>query len=150
LVDFIVHSWSVVLRYRAEQASNGWAWRELRDHGFVTLSRVFSFERRDLVAEPDEADAQDDFEAFDYDFRFASRSGGYFHIEGRIFDIPNPVLIADQNLSLERKVFVAERNISVFRRIAKLVRPDQEIVGGGDRVTPGKSRIEHNESAVPL
>jgi hypothetical protein len=139
LVDFIAHSSGVILRYKAEQSGNGWVWRELRDHGFVTLSRVFSFERRDLVAEPDEADAQDDFEAFDYDFRFALRSGGYFHIEGRIFDIPNPVLIADQGLSFERKVFVAERNISVFRRIAKLVRPDQEIVVGGDR-----------EGAIPI
>jgi hypothetical protein len=68
LVDFIVHSSGVILRYKAEQAGNGWVWRDLRNHGVVALRRVFRFERRDLVAEPDEADAQDDFEAFEYDF----------------------------------------------------------------------------------
>jgi hypothetical protein len=28
----------------------GWGWRELRDHGFVTLNRVLSFKRRDAGA----------------------------------------------------------------------------------------------------
>jgi hypothetical protein len=139
LIDFIVQSSGVILRYKAEQENNGWVWRELRDQGFVTLNRVFSFQRRDLVAEPDEADAEDDFEAFAYDFRFASPSRGYFHIEGRIFNIPNSILIADQGLPLERKIFVAERYISVFWKIAELVRPDQDIVVGGDR-----------EGAIPI
>ena len=135
----------VILRYQSEQGNNPWVWRELRDHGSVTLSRVFNFKRGDLLAEPDQAGEQDgfeDFEAledFEYEFRFASRDGGYFHIDGRIFDIPNTVLIADQGLPLERKVFVAERNISIFRRIAGLIKPDQPIIIGGGR-----------EEAIPI
>ena len=70
----------------------------LRNHDTVTLSRVFTFERRDLVAEPDEADRDNDFEAFEYRFRFGVRRDGYFHIEGRIFDIDSPVLIAEAEL----------------------------------------------------
>ena len=123
----------MVLIYRADQSGNGWVWHELRDHDTVTLSRVFTFERRDLVAEPDEADRENDFEDFQYRFRFAVRRDGYFHIEGRIFDIDNPVLIADAGLGLERKVFVAERNISIFRKIAELIAPDQPIIVGGSR-----------------
>ena len=122
-----------VLTYRADQPGNGWVWQELRNHDTVTLSRVFTFERRDLIAEPDEADQDNDFEAFHYRFRFAVRRDGYFHIEGRIFDIDNPVLIADAGLGLERKVFVAERNISIFRKIAELIAPDQPIIVGGSR-----------------
>lgn len=121
------------LTYRADQRGNGWVWQELRNHNTVTLSRVFTFERRDLIAEPDEADQDNDFEAFQYRFRFAVRRDGYFHIEGRIFDIDNPVLIADTGLGLERKVFVAERNISIFRKIAELIAPDQPIIVGGAR-----------------
>lgn len=37
-----------------------------------------------------------------------------------------------EGIALNRKVFVAERNVSIFRRIAKL-RPGSEIVVGGDR-----------------
>lgn len=133
LVDFIVHPTDVILRYQSERGNNGWVWRELRDHGSVTLSRVFSFERGDLLAEPDETDERYDFEDFEYDFRFASRGDGYFRIDGRIFGIPNTVLIADQGLPLERKVFVAERNISIFRRIARLIGTDQAIIIGGER-----------------
>ena len=61
------------------------------------------------------------------------RRDGYFHIEGRIFDIDSPVLIAEAGLVLERKVFVAERNISIFRKIAELIGPDQPIIVGGSR-----------------
>ena len=133
MLDFVISASDVVLTYRAEQPGNGWVWQELRDHDTVTLSRVFTFERRDLIAEPDEADQENGFEAFQYRFRFAVRRDGYFHLDGRIFDIDNPVLITDAGLSLERNVFVAERNISIFRKIAELIAPDQPIIVGGSR-----------------
>lgn len=139
MVDFEISASDVVLTYRADQRDNGWVWRELRDHGRVTLSKVFNFERRDLASEPDQGDQENDFEDFEYRFRFAARRGGYFHIKGRIFDIDNPVLIIDDGLRLERKVFVAERNISIFRKIADLVAPDQPIIVGGSR-----------EGAIPI
>ncbi|WP_444455308.1 Shedu immune nuclease family protein [Rhodobacter capsulatus] len=139
MFDFEISASDVVLTYRADQRDNGWVWRELRDHGRVTLSKVFNFERRDLASEPDQGDQENDFEDFEYRFRFAARRGGYFHIKGRILDIDNPVLIIDDGLRLERKVFVAERNISIFRKIADLVAPDQPIIVGGSR-----------EGAIPI
>ncbi|MER8809550.1 hypothetical protein [Mesorhizobium australicum] len=42
------------------------------------------------------------------------------------------MLMLVEGIALNRKVFVAERNVSIFRRIAKL-RPGSEIVVGGDR-----------------
>lgn len=133
MVDFVFSTSGIELSYQADRPGNGWVWRELRDHDTVTLSRVFTFERRDLVAEPGEADQENDFEEFEYRFRFAARRGGYFHIKGRIFDIDNPVLIADTGLRIERRVFVAERNISIFSKIADLIPPDQPIIIGGDQ-----------------
>ncbi|MHC2617972.1 hypothetical protein ACVIW2_000003 [Bradyrhizobium huanghuaihaiense] len=133
MVDFVSSTSGLVLTYQADQPGNGWVWRELQDHGTVTLSRVFTFNRQDLVAEPAETDDENDFENFQYSFRFAVRRGGYFHIKGRIFNIDNPVLIADTGLPIERKIFVAERNISIFSKIASLVAPDQPIIVGGDR-----------------
>jgi hypothetical protein len=133
LVDFVISASAVVLTYQSEQPGNGWVWKELTDHGNVTLSKVFTFERGDLVEEPHEADAADNFEAFTYRFRFAERRDGYFHIAARVFDTENPVLIADVGLPLERRLFAAERNIPIFRRIAKLIPDGQPIVVGGDR-----------------
>jgi hypothetical protein len=134
-VDFVASRSGVVLTYRSDQwqSGNDWVWNELLEHDSVTLSRVFTFERRDLLSEPDEADAEDNFEAFTYQFNFALRCEGYFQIEGRIFGIPNKVLIADAGLPLSRRLFVAERNISIMSRIADLLPSDQDIVIGGDQ-----------------
>jgi hypothetical protein len=131
LVDFVISTSGVLLTYRADQQGNGWVWHELRDHGTVTLSRIFTFERRDLEAEPDEDDQENDFEDFEYRFRFAARRDGYFHIEGRIFSIDNPVYIVDSGLRIERRIFVAERNISIFGKVADLVEANQPIIVGG-------------------
>src|SRR5665213_3149385 len=131
MVDFVVSASGVALTYRADQTDNGWVWRELRDHGEVTLSRVFVFERRDLVTEPGEDDAENDYDDFVYRFRFAELRDGYFHIEGRTLDIDSPVLIGEAGLQLERRVFVAERNISIFGKIAELIPPGQPIIIGG-------------------
>ena len=47
--------------------------------------------------------------------------------------ISNDLLIADQGITLERKLFVAERNVGIFRRVAKVKQEDADIVIGGDR-----------------
>ncbi len=133
MVDFVISASAVELTYRADQIDNGWVWRELRDHGTVTLSRVFTFVLRDLLSQPNTDDRNSDFENFEYRFRFATRRDGYFQVKGRILGIENPVLIDEAGLRLERKVFVAERNISIFRKIADLVPADQPIIIGGNR-----------------
>jgi len=132
MVEFVVTATEALCRYVADR-DNGWPWRELRDHGTVTLSRTFTFDRADLVNEPTDEDAEGEYEDFEYEFRFGTRSGGYFHIDGRIFDIPNKVLLVDVGLPLARKLFIAERHISIFRRISNLLPADQAIVIGGDR-----------------
>jgi len=133
MVDFAESASAVMLTYRAERVGNGWVWHKLRDDGEVTLSHVFIFKRTDLVAEPEEDDAENDYDDFEYRFRFAIRRDGYLHIEGRNLGIDNPVLIAEASLRLEREAFVAERNISVFGKIAELIPPGQPIILGGAR-----------------
>jgi hypothetical protein len=130
-LEFIEDDDGLILNYRSDQPGNAWVWHELSGHGRVTLSKVFSFERRDLLVEPDPDLDQDDFEAFDYEFRFATRENGYFRIEGRLLDVDNPVLIAAEGLVIQRKLFAAERGIGIFPKIADLMAPDQPIAIGG-------------------
>ncbi len=131
MIDFDVKKRSVVLEYEPD-FNAGWVMKELNTHRQVTISRAFTFKEGDLISGPDETEFGD-VEEGAFRFRFAKRKDGYFCIAGRILNIENDVLIADQGILLERKLFVAERNIGIFRRIAKVKQDDGDIVVGGNR-----------------
>lgn len=121
-------------------ANSSWVRDELNTHHQVTISRAFTFNENDLISGPAVAqEDEDEAEGPIYRFRFATREGGYFRVDGRILGISNEILIVDQGLTLERRLFVAERNIGIFRRIAKVLQSQAEIVIGGDR-----------EDAIPI
>lgn len=131
MIRFEADQAGLILRYSPDMYTRGgWIWEELRDEGEVTLSKVFTLERGDLLAQPG---ADENFDTFEYRFRFATRDGAYYRIAGRVFGIRNDVLLADSGIELERKLFVAERNVSIFRRLAEVVGPGQTIAVGGDQ-----------------
>ena len=131
MIGFDVKQRSVVLEYEPE-LNVGWVRTELNTHRQVTISRAFTFKKSDLISGPSETEDEEIDEPV-FRFRLATRKDGYFRIAGRILGIANDVLIVDQGVTLERKLFVAERNIGIFRRIAKVKQDDGEIVVGGDR-----------------
>jgi hypothetical protein len=127
VIRFDLSTPSPILEYQPELAGADWVRGELDAYGEVTISRAFTFKHTDLVGE-----AEDEIGEPTLRFRFATRENRYFRIAGRILGIANDVLIAD-TIRLERKIFVAERNIGIFRRIAKVTQDNNEIVIGGDR-----------------
>jgi len=133
MLEFVVRPLGLELRYRSDRVANGWVWKALREDDSAKVGRMFEFEQRDLLNPPDEEDDEGENDDYIYRFRFAKRQDGYFHIEGRVLGIDNPVLIADSGLKVSRKLFVAERDISIFGRIADLIPAGQPIVVGGDR-----------------
>ena len=137
MIDFDVNRRGVIFEYQPEFTSAEWVLKELKTYHEVTLSRGFTFRDSDLVQGPSQSD-EDEIDEPIFRFRFAARRGGYFRIPGRILDIANDVLI-DENVTLERKLFMAERNIGIFRRIAKVKQAEGDIVIGGDR-----------EDAIPI
>lgn len=131
----------VVLEYESENVESGWVWRELSNKpGTVRLSRVFHFERTDLIEEPS-VDDLDEPGLFTYRFRLASQDGKYWRIDGRKLGIQNDVLIAKNDFDWSRKIFAAHRNVSVFLRISRVIGPDHEIVIGGD--------VEARDNVIP-
>jgi len=126
MIKFVVDRDGLILEYSPEFQSNHWIRKELKSNGEVTVSRVFTLKQADLIQEPAKDEEDEEFQ-----FRFAKREGSYHRIKGRVFDIPNDVLIAADGIKLERKFFVAERNVSVFRRLAKVIGKGQDIVVGG-------------------
>ena len=132
MIRFVINKHSMVLEYEPESTGASWVLNELKTRHEVTLSRAFTFMESDLISGSAETEDEETGEPV-FRFRFATRKGGYFRISGRKLGISNDVLIADQGITLERKLFVAERNIGIFRRIAKVKQDDAEIVIGGDR-----------------
>lgn len=122
----------IILEYTPEDYDPRWLWANIQSRGRAVVSKVFKFERSDLITEPNDADFDGDIDGFVYRFWFATRTRGYYRIEGRRLGIPNPVLIA-QDIELSRRLFAAHRDISIFSRIADLLDPEQEIVIGGER-----------------
>lgn len=149
MIRFDVGSDGVTLAYEPEFGGESWITRELDEKGEVTLSRVFTFQRADLIASDEarkDALLEEDNDIFGgeddetvFRFRFATTKDGYHHIPGRVLGIDNDVLIVAGGMKLDRKVFIAERNIGIFGRIAKMTQDDRPIVVGGDR-----------EGSVPL
>lgn len=131
MIRFEVQRRSVIFEYEPEFTSAEWILNELKTHQEVTLSRGFTFKDDDLIDGPSEP-PEDEIGEPVFRFRFATRRNGYFRIPGRILGIANDVLIGE-GITLQRKLFIAERNVGIFRRLAK-VKPDSaKIVIGGDR-----------------
>lgn len=107
--------------------SNQWVWDELSKNKNVTISQVFQFKIEDLLNPPT---LDEDFDEYVYQFQFGTLEYDYVKISGDILGIKN-VLLISCDLTLKRSIFVAERNISIFGRLSKLLEHSDPIVIGG-------------------
>lgn len=125
--SFATDGKDVLFHYETDFGSNGWVRDELKSTGEANVSSVFYFTPEDLVSP---APVGDRIDGFTYEFKFGTIEGGYVRIPGRRLGIDNDVLLAT-DIELKRKLFAAERNISVFGRLADLLTNTDPIVIGG-------------------
>lgn len=128
MISFQEDSQGLILVYEVENNDPEWASERLKAEGEVTVSHGFTFEPADLRRAPRRGG-----EDSAYEFRFAKRKAGYYRIPGRILGCERDVLIEVDSVRLERKTFVAERNIRIFPRVEKVKPTAGEIVVGGSR-----------------
>ena len=121
----------VILEYEPENWDARWVRTKLRSEGRVRIAKVFHFERADLLGELPNDDEFENIDGLVYRFRFGSRRAGFRVIEGRRLGIDHDVRIADA-LPLERRLFVAHRDMSIFRGLSAVMPAGGEIVIGGD------------------
>lgn len=136
MISFTDHGSEVVLVYQPEQSGPAWLDGKLDSEGEATLSRTFTVQKKDLVP----SDPDDEFPFFDEDFRrfgIGTISDGYRKIRRDVLGLKHDLLLAD-SVPLRQQTFVAERNISIFRRLDELV--DEQIIVGGSR--PGAIPVE--------
>lgn len=138
MIRFDLFGDALILEYEPEFNSADWVTAELEKRGEITLSRSFTFNEDDLldrvIAVPD-----DDIGEPRFRFRFGTQEGGYYRIPGRVLDLDSDVLFVAEGMPFQRKLFVAERNISIFRRI-------EQVKGGADEIVVGGNR----DGAIPI
>lgn len=138
VIEFIETRRGLVLQYDGQLAGNEWVGAELRAKSKVRISRIFNLRKEDFRGDVANLERERINEK-PLRFSFGTREQGYFRIPGRMFGISNDVLVVAEGLKIARRLFAAERNISIPRRISKLIPDGQDIVIGGER-----------ESAIPL
>lgn len=132
MISFEIVESQLVLSYQAEFGRARWVDVKLKKDGHVTLSRVFTVQTSDVLngaGDFDEDQDYDDLEGEVWQFAIGTIDGDYQVIRRDVLGLEHDLLVA-KSVHLERRMFVAERNISVFGRIDDLV--GQQIVIGGD------------------
>lgn len=116
----------VVLAYAPERTTVEWLDSKLDSEGHYRLAWTFTLRKADLVT----AEVEDDYEPETRRFAIGSIDGEYRRIRSDVLGTKHDLLI-DRQVRLERKLFIAQQNISIFWRVDELA--DEEIVIGGDR-----------------
>lgn len=130
MISFENREGQLVLAYSPEQAGPSWVDDKLDSEGEVTLSRTFTVQKTDLLSQVND----DDLDYFDEDLRqfvIGTVEEEYRRIRKDVLGLKHDLLIA-KSLGLRQRTFVAERNISIFRRIDELA--DEQIVVGGPHI----------------
>ncbi len=130
MIRFIQTTTGLDFEYQADFGNNNWVWEQLKTSGSSNVSSVFYFDRADLTNPPAGTDSVPD--DYHYRFAFGKFEDEYVRISGRILGIDNDVLLP-KDTKFKRTLFAAERNISIFGRIANLVDHNNPIVVGGTR-----------------
>lgn len=122
-IEFIIRGDHLVFVY---EPIRPWVLRELREDGEVTVKKIFSFLREDLLSSTEDEDEPR------VEFIIGHLSGDYFKIEPRILGTTHPIFI-HKSIKPTIKFFVAERGISIFLKLSRAVKGDLYI--GGDNPT---------------
>jgi hypothetical protein len=144
LVKFNEVNDKIIAEYSTNQ-SIYWILDEFENDNSVTISKIYRFNKTDIYYEGMEID---DFEEIESDFDsilfiFASRIEDYFKIDKHKLDIEIDIYF-HKEIKFNSKLFRAERDISIFRKINKIIH-ENIYIGSDD-----KANLPFNEFLVLL
>lgn len=115
---------NLVLVYMPEVQSSSWVDRKLNAEGDITFNRTFTVSKADLIKPVIDEGGDDEVRRF----IIGSLDGDYRKIRKEVLGLRYDLLIS-RSISLRKEMFVAPKNVSIFRHINKLV-SEQIIIGG--------------------
>lgn len=130
MIKLLKQNGQLMLVYQPDRFNGGgWIDQRLAQDGEVTLRRTFTFASADLVSPPSQDLVEDeDAEEGERIFKLGVVDGNYYRVQKSILGLKHDLLL-DEAMKLNVNVFIANRDISIFRRIDELV--DEPIVVGG-------------------
>ncbi|WP_206668718.1 Shedu immune nuclease family protein [Lacisediminimonas profundi] len=124
----------MLLKYQPDRFGDArWLDEKLEAGDSVTLRRTFTFTSADLVSQIEQTDADSDADPDDDSdriFVLGVLEAGYYEISRETLGLKHDLRL-DSVMKLEPRTFIAERDISVFRRIDELI-AEPIIVGGNE------------------
>lgn len=134
---FKVNHQALEFEYSGERDFN-WVRHELDTAHNVTIAKVFHFTERDLIGDlpeymipyDDELPAEEDMIARSFTFDMGHVDDDYYHIKKSVLGTRHDVLIG-REIELERRIFSAYRDISIFKGLEAVV--EQPIIVGGPK-----------------
>jgi len=132
MIEFKIIGSTVILSYTSDQSSPAWVYRELDKSGTVSIAKAFHVTKSELVSSLNEDEEHEDDPV---EFKVAAKKKDYYCFSKNILSLDHDLYI-HKDINLERKIFVAERGISIFGKIDSLV--NNSIYIGGD-----------NEDSIP-
>jgi hypothetical protein len=124
MIRIIKEDRRLVLEYNAELISVEWVDRELEKKGIVSIAGRFHFSREQLIVSGEEEPGFLDARRF----ILAELEGEYYKTKKEILGLEFDLLL-NKNMRINEKTFIAERRVSIFRKIDQLVHK-QIYVGG--------------------
>ena len=130
MIEFKKSSSTVTLSYSSDTPNPAWVYHELDKSGAVRIGKAFSFTKNELLTTFDQ-----DHEHDPPEFQVAKKVGEYFCFPKDVLSIEHDLYIYEQ-IKLERKLFVAERGISIFGKLDDLVSESIYVGGNEDEAIP--------------
>lgn len=118
----------IMLIYSPENIE--WIDHELKEKGCIIIRKVFYFKIGDLLNINDYRNRI---------FLFANKQDEYYRIDKEKLNVKHNVFI-HEDITFDKKLFIAIRDISIFRRIDSLI--NREIYIGGNNATISKDSFE--------
>ncbi|MCK1088692.1 DUF4263 domain-containing protein [Serratia marcescens] len=116
----------IILEYTPEMISAEQVYNELEKNNIYTIAKTFYLSKNELASTFDDDDNRDTIE-----FVVAEKIENYYRFHGELLGLDVDVFIHEE-VNLSRKIFVAERLISIFKKIGKITNSDIYI--GGNKI----------------
>jgi hypothetical protein len=133
MIDFVKHGELLVLQYKPKQSVN-WVIEKLNSNQQVILIGIFTLSINNLYGNLSDFDNYDNSlpaERPPVEFVLARLENEYFRFDSDVLGISFQLFI-HKDIKISIKLFSAERNISVFKKIGEIIK-DNEVYIGGDR-----------------
>jgi len=121
----------IIVEYMSDQSIR-WVLNEFDADKSVTISRIYTFKKENIYYEAMELESYDDLDSNDdsIEFIFGTLYNDYYKISKETLNTDVDIYISKE-INIKDKFFKAVRNISIFKKINKIVHEDIYI--GGER-----------------